>query len=121
MVKRTGPTNPYLRELIKKLKEVSIKENVRIWKRVAELLERPRRKRVEVNLNKIEKCCKENEIIIVPGVVLATGNLSKPVKIAAWRFSENAKRKILEADGKIMEIEELLKENPKGSNVRIMV
>jgi len=46
--------------------------------------------------------------------------VTKPVKVAALSFSETAKKKLLEAGGKCMKIEELLKENPKGSRVRIM-
>lgn len=120
MVKPTGPTNPYLKELIEKLKEISFKRNAKIWRRIAELLGRPRRKRIEVNLSRIERYCKPNETIVVPGVVLASGNLTKPLKIAAWRFSERAKEKILKAKGEIMEIEELIEKNPRGSGVRII-
>jgi large subunit ribosomal protein L18e len=120
MVKPTGPTNPYLRSLIDKLRKVSFEKNVKIWKRVAELLSKPRRKRIEVNLSRIDRHTKAGDTIIVPGIVLASGTLTKPVKIAAWKFSEKAEEKILKVKGKVMRIEELLKENPKGSNVRII-
>ena len=120
MVKPTGPTNPFLKELIEKLRKGWLSNNAKIWKRVAELLSRPRRKRIEVNLSRIERYCKPGETIVVPGVVLGAGNLTKPVNIAAWRFSERAREKILKVKGKVMGIEELMEENPKGSGVRII-
>jgi len=121
MVKRTGPTNPMLKKLIEELRRKSLEENVRIWKRVAEILEKPTRRRVEINLKHIEREAKEGETIVVPGVVLSEGKLTKKVTIAAWRFSAKAKEKIEKAGARAISIEELVKENPKGSNVRIMV
>lgn len=117
----TGPTNPYLKSLVQKLREVSLREKAKIWKRVAELLSKPRRKKVEVNLSRIERYAKPGEVIVVPGIVLASGSLSKPLTIAAWRFSARAKSKIEESKGKALQIEQLLQENPKGSGIKIMV
>lgn len=121
MAKRTGPTNPYLRNLIKLLKDEYKKTNARIWKSVAERLEKPRRRKVEVNLSKIERFCKEGEEVLVPGVVLGNGNIKKRIKIYAWRFSNKALKKIKDANGEALPIERALKENPKGKNVRIIV
>jgi len=45
MVKRTGPTNIYLRKLINLLKKEGKKNNSKFWLYVAELLSRPTRKR----------------------------------------------------------------------------
>jgi large subunit ribosomal protein L18e len=120
MVKRTGPTNPYLRELISKLKEKSLELKAPIWRAVAEKLEKPRRKRIEVNLFKIEKNTNANDVVVVPGVVLGNGELSKPVTIAAWRFSTSAQEKIKKAGGRILTIEKLVEENPKGSKIKIV-
>jgi large subunit ribosomal protein L18e len=120
MGKRTGPTNPYLKNLIEVLRKKSFELNSPIWLTVAKKLEKPRRKRVEVNLSKIERYCSANEVIVVPGKVLASGNLTKPLTIAAWRFSTQAKEKIKKAKGKALTIQELLEKNPKGKNVRLM-
>ncbi|MEM5879150.1 MAG: 50S ribosomal protein L18e [Candidatus Aenigmatarchaeota archaeon] len=120
-MKPTGPTNPYLKQLIEELKQKSKELKAPIWKAVAEKLEKPRRKKVEVNVYEIERHAKENEIVIVPGVVLGNGEITKPVNVAAWRFSPKAEEKIKKAGGKTMKIEDLLKENPKGSGVKILV
>ncbi|MEM5791076.1 MAG: 50S ribosomal protein L18e [Candidatus Aenigmatarchaeota archaeon] len=120
-MKRTGPTNPYLRKLIEELKKASIELKAPIWLLVAEKLEKPRRKKIEVNLFKIKRYAKENETVLVPGIVLSEGELEKPISIAAFRFSKNAREKIEKVGGKCLSIQQLMKENPKGSNVRILM
>jgi len=120
MVKRTGPTNPILKKLIEDLKKKAFDTKSDFLKDIAEKLNKPRRQRIEVNLAHIERHTKENETIIVPGVVLGYGELSKPVTISAWRFSKSAKEKIKTFKGKAISIEELVAKNPKGSNVKIL-
>ena len=100
--------------------KVAAKNDAPIWKDIAERLAKPRRLYAEVNVSKIDKYAKEGEYIVVPGKVLGGGKISKVVKVAALSFSESARRKIEEAGGVCMSIFELLKENPSGSNVRIM-
>lgn len=114
-MKRTGPTNEALIELIRKLKKLSREKNVKIWKAVAKQLERPTRIRRKVNLFKINKYTKENDTIVIPGKVLGEGNLDHKVTIAAFQFSENAKEKC-----KCISIEELMKKNPDGKNIKII-
>jgi large subunit ribosomal protein L18e len=120
MVKPTGPTNPYLRKLIIYLEKASKKNNAPIWKYVAELLSKPRRKKIEVNLYKINRFAKDGDQIIVPGKVLGVGEINKKIVIAAWKFSKNALNK-LKNKAEILSIEELVKRNPKGSNVKIII
>ena len=114
-MKRTGPTNEALVELIRKLKKLSREKNVKIWKAVAKQLERPTRIRRDVNLFQINKHTKENEIIIVPGKVIGECNLNHKVTIAAFQFSQSAKEKC-----KGISIEELMKKNPEGKNIKII-
>lgn len=117
MVKRTGPTNVHMRTLINRLQ----KTKSAAWKNVAKKLGSARRKKVEVNVSLINRHAKDKETIVVPGIVLAGGEINKPVTVAAWRFSPTAAEKIKKAKGSTMTIEELLKKNPKGSKIRIMV
>jgi large subunit ribosomal protein L18e len=117
MTKRTGPMNPILRSAIALFK----KEKANIWSDVAEKLNRSTRSRVEVNLSQINRSANDGETIVVPGVVLSSGNISKKVNVAAWRFSAAAKNKIKNAGGKTMTIEQAQKENPKGTNLRLMI
>lgn len=117
MAKPTGPTNVYKRRLINKLK----KTKSPAWKEVADKLAGARRRKVEVNIGEINLYAKEGETVVVPGVVLANGNLEKAVTVAAWRFSGSAAEKIKKAKGDATTLEELMKKNPKGSKIRIMI
>jgi len=111
--------NIQLESLIKELKKTAIDKDAKIWKRIASDLERPARRRCEVNLSKIDRYAKANETIIVPGKVLGMGSLNKKVIIAAYKFSKQAKEKIESNGSKSMTISELLQSKPKG-NIKIM-
>ncbi len=120
MTNKTGPTNPLAISLVQELKKKSIDEKVGIWKRIAEDLEKPTRQRREINLYKIDQCAKDGEFIVVPGKVLGTGELAKKVNIAAFSFSQSALDKISKVGGKTLSIQELMKQNAKGKDVRIL-
>ena len=116
----TGPTNPILKDVLETLRQISAKGESPIWKRVAKDLKKPRRIRRVVNLSTIDRECKKGDKIVVPGKVLSYGNLSKPVEISAWEFSQTAADKIEKAGGKTLPLEETAKKNPKGKGLRII-
>ncbi len=92
------------------------------WKRVREILARPRRRRVAVNISKIDQYSKEGETVIVPGKVLGSGTIKKPIRVVAFSFSETAKRLIKESGGEFKYIEEILeKEADNVSQFRIII
>lgn len=116
MGKPTGPTNVLLLELIKELKILSIKEKVGLWKALALELEKSERLKKPVNVSKIDKYTKKGDIVVVPGKILADGELKKDVTVAAFQFSEAAKTKIKNR----MSIQDLMKKNPKGKSLMII-
>ena len=78
------------------------------------------RKRRIVNLTRINLHTKTGETILVPGKVLANGELNHKVKIVAWSFSKQAKDKIKEAKGEIISLNDFMKKEIKGKKVRII-
>ena len=112
--------NQTLKDTIQALKDASKESGKAIWKALAEELDSPKRRRVAVNLSRIDRHTEEGEIVAVPGKVLAAGNLSKPVKIAAFSFSEGALEKIKLAKGEHMSLDELLASGVEPSQIRIM-
>jgi large subunit ribosomal protein L18e len=120
MPRRTGPTDPHLAALIRELKETSRKSGTPIWQAIAKKLAWPRRRRVSVNLSRIDRHTVQGDTVVVPGTVLAAGGLSKPVNIAAWRFSASARQKIDQVGGRCLTIGELVEKNPRGSGVKII-
>ncbi|MBI2650939.1 50S ribosomal protein L18e [Candidatus Woesearchaeota archaeon] len=118
MTKRTGPTNPLLQELIGELKKRSSEQSVNLWKSIAIDLEKPTRQRRSVNLSRINRYTKENDIVVVPGKVLGSGNLSHKLTISAYQFSQQAKEKIESTGSKIIDLLELSKEKPNGKRIK---
>jgi large subunit ribosomal protein L18e len=113
-------TNPALIALIEDLKKSAYENQAPIWKDIAERLEKPLRNWPEVNLNRISMYVHDKETALIAGKVLSTGTLTKKVSIAAWSFSDKAHEKIKKAGGKSITIQELVKHNPKGKDVRIL-
>lgn len=120
MAKRTGPSNPHVRGLIADLKRKAIEDSSAFWKRLAADLERPARNKRIVNLSRINRFTKDNDLIVVPGKVLGSGVLEHKVTIAAFSFSEGAVKKLRKQDCDMLSISELIKKNPKPSDIRIL-
>jgi large subunit ribosomal protein L18e len=120
MPKPTGPTNPVLRSLLRRLRVQGKRQNAKIWLEVAERLEGPRRRRAEVNLSRINRFTGEGGIVVVPGKVLAAGKLEHPVTVAAFKFSRSAARKVVASGGKALSLQQLMEINPAGKGVKLM-
>jgi large subunit ribosomal protein L18e len=119
MVQR-GSTNPLMIDLLSKIKEASIKSKSGVWKALHKNLSRPTRKRVEVNLSKLERHANAGDIILVPGVLLGSGNLTKKITVSAFRASGSAIEKIKASGSKYIPIEELIKKHPDGKKVKVL-
>ncbi len=116
---KTVRKNVQLAKLIDDLNRLGTKEKINLWKRIANDLAKPTRQMIKVNLYKINKYARKEETIIIPGKVLAVGELDKKITIAAYKFSDVAKEKI-QKQGKLITIRELMNSNPKGKKVRIL-
>jgi large subunit ribosomal protein L18e len=118
---RSGPSDPNTRALINALRKTSMKHDVRIWKRVAEMIAQPARHRPAVNIGKIERHTSAGDIVVVPGKILGSGIITHKVTVAALNASSTARSAIIEAGGSVMSIDELLTQAPKGRGVMIIV
>jgi len=113
--KITGPSNYYVR----KLTRVLWKTKIKIWRKISKKLGSPRRNKVTPNLYRINQKTNENDVIVIPGKVLGIGELSHTLTIACLECSKAARKKITSSGSKLISIEDLLQENPKGSGVKI--
>jgi len=113
--KITGPSNYYVRKLIRDLWKTKIK----IWKTISKKLSGPRKNRVKTNIYRINKKTKKNDVIVIPGKILGMGELDHNLTIACLETSKTAKKKIESSGSKLISIEDLLEQNPKGSGVKI--
>ena len=119
-MKATGPTNPITKKMIEDFSSQGYDQQNNFLLDLAKRLKRPERLRPVVNVAKLERLCNDGETILVPGKVLSYGNIAKKLKVSALAFSKAAKEKIEKAGGKTLTLRELVKENPKGSKVRII-
>jgi len=117
---RVKSTNPELLTVIRYLRKKARDSKAPIWRDVAVHLSSSRRRRVAVNLSRLNRHTRAKETVVVPGKVLGSGTLDHPVSVAAFSFSSQAKLKISRARGKCLSISELIEANPEGSNVKIM-
>jgi len=90
------------------------------WFKIAEILSSPRRRKVNLNLDYINKNAKESETIVVPGKVLSQGEITKKIKIVALNFSEKAKDKLLKAKCEVSSISDEIKNNPEAKGIKIL-
>ncbi len=80
----------------------------KLWGRVYELLAVPARRRVGVNLYKLNKHTKEGDNVVVPGKVLSMGSLDHKINIAALEYSKKAIQQLGSANCKMVTIQEMI-------------
>ncbi|MCW4028545.1 MAG: 50S ribosomal protein L18e [Candidatus Bathyarchaeota archaeon] len=119
-MRETKTTNPQLIDLISQLRKTSKEQDAPVWFDVADYLAKTRSQRVVVNLSSINRNSQKQDVVVVPGKLLASGTLDHAMTIAAFEVSEQAVAKIEAVKAKYISIKELLEKNPKGSNVKII-
>ena len=113
-------TNQVVIQMAKELKQASSKNDAPIWSKLAKLALKTTVSRRVVNLNKIDEVTKENAVIVVPGKVLGTGNISHKITLSSFSISNTAAKKILESGGTIISFTEMIKQFPTGKGVTII-
>ncbi len=119
-MRRIGTTNPELASLIRLLRKRSRENEAKIWRDLARGLSKSKRRRITVNVSRLNRHTQKRETVVVPGKVLGAGKIDHPVSVAAFAFSDQAKLKILKAKGKCLSIPNLVNKNPKGTGVKII-
>ena len=105
--------------MIKDLKQASRKNEAPIWSRLADLAVKPSTSKRVVNLARINKITKENNVLFVPGKVLGTGNISHKITLCSFSMSTTAAKKIIKTGGKVMTYSDMIKKYPTGKGVII--
>ncbi len=98
-----------IRSIIDTLREnVRSKKDDGISKKLIKLIDVPARRRVSVNLYKLDKLTKEGDNVIVPGKVLSEGTIGHRLNIAAIEYSRGAAAALEKAGAKMLDIKESL-------------
>ncbi|MCL4375624.1 50S ribosomal protein L18e [Candidatus Marsarchaeota archaeon] len=79
----------------------------KLFKRIAKFAAKPKRSRVSINLNRLDKYASASDNIIVPGKVLGLGNVTKSFNISALDYSSEAAKKLAESKCKMVSIKEM--------------
>jgi large subunit ribosomal protein L18e len=112
--------NPELLRAVHELRKAARAHDAPVWASVADRLERARHQTPAVNLGQLERLARPEETLVVPGKVLADGDLSKKLTVAAFSYSAAARSKIHAAGGSALSLHDLLKARPDGSGVRLL-
>lgn len=112
--KATRKTNPALQEAV-----MLARKNT-AWLPIAHRITGPTNRATALNLDQIDKQTKAGDTVFVPGKVLASGQLTKKVRIVALGFSATAKKQILAVKGEPMTLLEEMKANPKMNGVKVL-
>ncbi len=113
-------TNQIFINVAKELKEASKKNDAAIWKKLRSFILKPSSSRRIVNLTKIDKITKDNDVLFVPGKVLGTGNISHNISLCSFSISRTATKKIIQSGGKIMKLSDIIEKYPTGKGVTII-
>ena len=105
--------------LVKEFRQASKKNKAPIWAKLADLAIKPSSMRV-VNLTRINKVTKNNDVLFVPGKVLGTGNISHKITLCSFSISTTAAKKIIQSGGEILRYSDMLKKYPTGKNVMLI-
>lgn len=106
--------NPFL------VRSIILAKKLKQWDVVAQMLSAPRKKRIEKNLDEINRVTKEGDTLVVPGKVLGKGSVDKKIRVCAFSFSQEALRKLKERKCEVVNIEEEIKINPRYQGVKIL-
>ena len=120
MLRSIRKENPELRRTLIELRRAAKAHQAPVWADVAEKLARPRHQHPPVNVGHLELHAAERAVVVVPGKLLASGEISRPVTVAAFHASVAAREKIHGAGGTVVSILDLVKSHPDGSGVRIL-
>lgn len=92
-----------------------------IWKVASSYLKGPRSRMAAVNVGKISRVADDGSVVFVLGKVLGGGMIQKKLVVGAFSFSFEARRKITEAGGEALEMEEFVKRYSKKRGGIIIV
>ncbi|MGC2288465.1 MAG: 50S ribosomal protein L18e [Thermoplasmata archaeon] len=112
--------NPELARVIIELRKAARAHKASVWRAAAERLSRPRHQVFPLNVGHLERLAAAQETIVVPGKLLAEGNLTKSLTVGAISYSSEARSKVHAAGGQALSISDLLKSHPDGKGVRLL-
>ncbi len=119
-LKPDNKENPVLKETIEELTKISRESSSPFWRDIAKRLNGSNKNLASLNLGKLEGLVNDGETVVVPGTLLGFGYFEKKATLSALRISASAAEKIKKSGGETKTLVDLAKENPKGTNIKIL-
>ncbi|MGQ9780885.1 MAG: 50S ribosomal protein L18e [Nitrososphaeria archaeon] len=113
-------SNPMVRETLMKLGKISGEGNSVFWRPIMDAISSPSSRRPVVNVGKISRFTKENDVVLVPGKVLGDGLIDHPITVGALAASKSASEKIRAAGGSLLTLIEFAERYRDGSKVVVI-
>ena len=113
-------TNQVVIQMARELKKAAIKNDAPLWSKLSQYALKPSVARKSINLYKINQLTKENDVVIFPGKVLGTGNMSHKITLCSFSISDSAASKIIQSGGKLVSHMDIIKDKPTGKGVVLL-
>ena len=112
--------NTVLRSKVIMLERMARKQGIGVWRDAATYLGASTRSETIVNVTRLARVQEADSRLFVPGKVLGAGAIERKVVVGAFSFSAAARKKIENAGGEALSIDEFVKRFPDGSGVRLV-
>ena len=90
------------------------------WMQIARVLSGSTRKHSAINLREIDEKSEIGDTFVIPGKILSEGELSKKIKICAFKISKEAKEKLKHTKSEFVFLIDEIKKNPKAEGIKII-
>ncbi len=109
-MKRTGPTSTRTRGLVVQLDKHGKTSKQDVYRLLSDMMGMSTRERTQVNVSHLNKMSQiyKDKVLVVPGKVLSNGEVTQAFEVAAFGFSDVARKKIVAAKGKAWTLEDLV-------------
>jgi large subunit ribosomal protein L18e len=112
--------NPVLAEAVRALREAYRETKRRIWRELEARITRPRSRLAEMNLERLSRVAGDASVVVIPGKVLGSGFLERPLVVGALYFSKAASDKIAMAGGRALGLAEFVRSYKHEKGVRLL-
>lgn len=112
--------NPVGERIQTMLKNTSKSSGSRIWLDASRYLHKSVSRKPRVNIGKLSRLTKKNDVVLIPGKVLGGGTLSHSLTVGAYSFTMSASEKIVAAGGKALTLPAFLERYSSGTDVKLI-
>lgn len=112
--------NEHTVRMARNLRRKSTTHEAPIWKKVSEFALKTAVSKRVINVNGIEKLTKDGDVVVFPGKVLGTGDITHNISLFCFDISRTAASKVRNAGGRILDYKTLTDERPTGTGVVLL-